>query len=138
MWLYGWDLLILSYHPAKFGVYMPIGTGSNGVCNINSSSNSNSNAEVYKWLRGIRSQIRWYWYRWHWKLRGFTKNSVHSTKNLLEMESLLEILTKRGPMFYKLVDVHSVTNFIGESISSVSIGILWIRKVNIIFFLVTQ
>ena len=40
----------------------------------------------------------------------------------LTMESLLKILTKRrSQAFYKLIDVHSVTNFIGESISSISI-----------------
>ena len=45
-WLCGWGLLILSHHPAKIGVHRPSGTGSNGICNINSNSNSNSNAEV--------------------------------------------------------------------------------------------
>ena len=40
--------VILSHHPAKFGVHRPYGTGNNGVCNNNSDSNSisNSNAEV--------------------------------------------------------------------------------------------
>ena len=45
-WLCGWRPLILSYHPAKFGVHRPYGTGHNVVCNIDSNSNSNSNAEV--------------------------------------------------------------------------------------------
>ena len=37
------------------------------------------------------------------------------------VESLLEILTKRrSQVFYKPVDVHSVTNAIGESISSIT------------------
>ena len=41
------------------------------------------------------------------------------TKNSLTMERLLEILTnRRSQEFYKLVDVHSVTNVTGESISS--------------------
>ena len=36
------------------------------------------------------------------------------------VESLLEILTnRRSQVFYKLIDVHSVTNVIGESISSI-------------------
>ena len=48
--------LILSHHPAKFGVHKTNGTGNNGVCDISSNSNfnsnfsSNSNAEVYKAL----------------------------------------------------------------------------------------
>ena len=49
-WLCGWGPLILSDHPAKFGVHRPYGTENNGVCNISSNSNSisssNSNAEV--------------------------------------------------------------------------------------------
>ena len=52
-WLCGWGPLILSHHPAKFGVHRAYGTGNGGVCNIISKSssnfNSNSNAEVYKW-----------------------------------------------------------------------------------------
>ena len=41
-------------------------------------------------------------------------------KYLLAVESLLEILTnRRSQAFYKLVDVHSVTNVIGKSISSI-------------------
>ena len=40
-------------------------------------------------------------------------------KYLLTVESLLEILTnRRSQAFYKLIDIHSVTNVIGESISS--------------------
>ena len=39
----------------------------------------------------------------------------------LTMDSLLEILTKsKSQEFYKLIDVHSVTNFIGENIYSIS------------------
>ena len=39
----------------------------------------------------------------------------------LTMESLLEILTKsKSQEFYKLIDVDSVTNFIGENIYSIS------------------
>ena len=47
-WLCEWSPLILSLHPAKFGVHRPNGTGNNGVCNIcsNSNCNSNSNTEV--------------------------------------------------------------------------------------------
>ena len=45
-WLCEWSPLILSHHPAKFGVHRPYGTGNNGVCNISSNSSSNSNAEV--------------------------------------------------------------------------------------------
>ena len=38
------------------------------------------------------------------------------------MESLLETLTKRrSQTFYKPIDVHSVRNGVGESISSISI-----------------
>ena len=41
-------------------------------------------------------------------------------KYLLKVKSLLEILTnRRSQAFYKLVDVHSVTNVIGKSISSI-------------------
>ena len=41
-------------------------------------------------------------------------------KYSLTVESLLEILTnRRSHAFYKLVDVHSVTNVIGKSISSI-------------------
>ena len=41
-------------------------------------------------------------------------------KYSLTVESLLEILTnRRSQAFYKLVDVHSVTNVIGKSISSI-------------------
>ena len=39
-------------------------------------------------------------------------------KDLLMVESLLEILTKkRSQVFHKLIDVHSVTNVLGEIIS---------------------
>ena len=60
------------------------------------------------------------------KLREFTKNSVHSwrmweSKDSLIVESLLEILTKRkSQAFYKFTDVHSVTNVLGEIISSLN------------------
>ena len=48
----------------------------------------------------------------------FMKN-VGTLKYSLTVESLLEILTKRrSQAFYKLIDVHSVTNVIGENISS--------------------
>ena len=44
--------------------------------------------------------------------------NVGILKYSLTVESLLEILTnRRGQAFYKLIDVHSVTNVIGESIS---------------------
>ena len=45
-WLGGWGPLILSHHRDRFGVYRPYVTENNSVCSI--SSNSNSNAEVYK------------------------------------------------------------------------------------------
>ena len=45
-WLGGWGPLILSHHPARFGVHRSYVTGNNGVCSIGSNSNSNSNAEV--------------------------------------------------------------------------------------------
>ena len=46
--------------------------------------------------------------------------NVGILKYSLTVESLLEILTKRRSQAYdKLMDVHFVTNFIGESISSV-------------------
>ena len=42
-------------------------------------------------------------------------------KDSLTVESLLEILAKRrSQVFDKLIDVHFMTNFIGESISSIS------------------
>ena len=48
----------------------------------------------------------------------FMKNEG-TLKYSLTVESLLEILTKRrSQAFYKLIDVHSVTNVIGENISS--------------------
>ena len=37
MWLCGWGPLILSHHPAKFGVHKPYGTENNGVFNISSN-----------------------------------------------------------------------------------------------------
>ena len=47
--------------------------------------------------------------------------NVGFLKYSLTVESLLEILTKRrSQAFDKFIDVHSVTNFIGESISSIS------------------
>ena len=49
-WLCWWTHYILSHYPAKFGGHRPYRRGGNGVYNISSSSNSNSDAEVYKWL----------------------------------------------------------------------------------------
>ena len=64
---------------------------------------------------------RRYWYRWHWKLRVFTKTSGHQwgiLKQLLIVDSLLEILTKRrSQMLYRLVDVQSsisIWNFVNQ------------------------
>ena len=37
------------------------------------------------------------------------------------VESLLEILTKGSQAFYKAIDVHSITNAIGQIVSSTSI-----------------
>ena len=43
-------------------------------------------------------------------------------KDSLMLESFLETLTKRSNQaLYKLIDVHPVTNVLGESISSISI-----------------
>ena len=40
------------------------------------------------------------------------------------VKNVLEILAKKNQMFYKYpIDVHSVTNVVGESISSVTSGI---------------
>ena len=45
--------------------------------------------------------------------------NVKILKYSLTVESLLEVLTeRRSQVFYKLIDVHSVTNVIGENISS--------------------
>ena len=42
-------------------------------------------------------------------------------KDSLMVESFLEILTKRrSQAFYKLIDIHSVTNVLGEIISSIN------------------
>ena len=47
--------------------------------------------------------------------------NVGILKDSLMVESLLEILTKRrSEAFYKLTDVHSVTNVLGEIISSIN------------------
>ena len=47
--------------------------------------------------------------------------NVGVLKHLLVVESSLDILTKRrNQEFYKLIDVHSVTNVLCESISVVS------------------
>ena len=51
-WLCGWDSLILSHHPAKFGVHRPYGTGNNGVCNISSNSNSSAEALMPRFTNG--------------------------------------------------------------------------------------
>ena len=46
--------------------------------------------------------------------------NVEILKYPLTVESLLEILTnRRSQAFYKLIDVHSVTNVTGESILSI-------------------
>ena len=42
----------------------------------------------------------------------------------LMVETLLEILTKRSQMFYKPIDVRSVTDDMGETASSISIRII--------------
>ena len=50
----------------------------------------------------------------------FIHEECGNLKVSLTLESLLEILTKRrSQAFYKLIDVHSVINIIGESISSI-------------------
>ena len=50
----------------------------------------------------------------------FIHEEYGNLKVSLTVESLLEILTKRrSQAFYKLIDAHSVTNVIGESISSI-------------------
>ena len=49
----------------------------------------------------------------------FIHEECGNLKVSLTAENLLEILTKRrSQAFYKLIDVHSVTNVIGENISS--------------------
>ena len=49
-------------------------------------------------------------------------------KYSLILESFLEILTKRrSQTFYKLIDVHSVANVLGENVSSIS---MWRNIVN--------
>ena len=49
----------------------------------------------------------------------FIHEECGNLKVSLTVENLLEILTKRrSQAFYKLIDVHSVTNVIGENISS--------------------
>ena len=40
------------------------------------------------------------------------------------VETLLEILSKRRRMFYKPIDIHSVTDKEGEDISSISMRII--------------
>ena len=48
--------------------------------------------------------------------------TVGILKDSLMVESLLKILMKRGSQgFYKLIDVHSVTNVLGKSISSINV-----------------
>ena len=50
----------------------------------------------------------------------FIHEECGNLKVSLTLESLLEILTKRrSQAFYKLIDVHSVVNVIGESISAI-------------------
>ena len=56
------------------------------------------------------------------ELDGIDIDIMGILKYLLMVESLLKILTKgRSQAFYKLVDVHSVTNILGKSISSITI-----------------
>ena len=56
------------------------------------------------------------------ELDGIDVDIMGILKYLLMVESLLKILTKgRSQAFYKLVDVHSVTNILGKSISSITI-----------------
>ena len=45
-------------------------------------------------------------------------------KYLLMVESLLEILTKRNQTFHKPIDVHTVTDNMGEIVSSLSMRII--------------
>ena len=45
-WLCGWVPLILSPHPARFGVHRPYITGNNSVCSVSSNSNSNSDSSA--------------------------------------------------------------------------------------------
>ena len=55
-------------------------------------------------------------------------DAVGILKCSLILESFLEILTKRrSQTFYKLLDVHCVTNVVGENISSIS---MWRNIVN--------
>ena len=65
------------------------------------------------------------------ELHGMDMDDIRNLEDLLRivfilnysltMDSLLEILTKsKSQEFYKLIDVHSVTNFIGENIYSIS------------------
>ena len=48
----------------------------------------------------------------------FIHEECGNLKVSLTVESLMEVLTRRCEAFYKLIDVHSVINVIGESISS--------------------
>ena len=60
--------------------------------------------------------------------------NVGILKDSLMVESLLEILTKRrSQAFYKLTDVHSVTNVLGEIISSINMWNIVNLKVSMIF-----
>ena len=53
---------------------------------------------------------------------------VEILKYSLMLKSFLEILTKRrSQTFYKLIDVHSVANVLGENVSSIS---MWRNIVN--------
>ena len=59
-------------------------------------------------------------------------------KVIIDVESLLEILTsRRSQAFYKLVDVHSVTNATGESTSSISIWNI-VNQLGMIFYVGRQ
>ena len=48
----------------------------------------------------------------------FIHEECGNLKVSLTAKSLMEILTRRCQAFYKLIDVHSVINVVGESISS--------------------
>ena len=63
----------------------------------------------------IWGTTEWYWSRWHWKFRGFTKCSVWNLKVVFDGRELIRKLT-----VYKPIDLHFVTNAVGESISSIN------------------
>ena len=53
-WLCGWGPLVLSHHPAKFGVHRPYGTLNNGVYYIGSNSNSNAEVPMSRFTNGLK------------------------------------------------------------------------------------